>query len=211
MAEYYLIRGNQIIADVSASVGDATALALPLIYADETPLSLFNKQHAQQLMANLDLTPGEALAALGLTDLRSTMLKTIVVGTYPPSVPVGGLVAYRLIDINDYTLWQVDGQQDDLLALHAAIWQMPPIDTLGLLAVVQEFGISFYPAAVRSATGMTIEAALARRDRIATYLESLGYTNTTALRSATNEHAQMLGIVTALGYTETQMWNLMIE
>ena len=211
MATYYLIRGNQIVAEMQTSVGDATALAIPLIYSDDAPLSLLNATHAQALMNNLGLTAQQALDALGLVDLRSTMLKTVVVGTYPPSVPVSGLVAYHLHDISAvYSLWQVDGQQEDLLALHAAMWQMAPAQTLGLLAVVQEFGVSFYPSAVRAATGMTVAAALARRDRIATYLESLGHTNTAALRAATTEHAQMLGIVIALGFTVAQMWAVMV-
>ena len=56
---------------------------------------------------------------------------------------------------------------------------------------------------------MTVQQALARRDRIATYLESLGYSNTAALRAAADEHTQMLGVVDALGYTEAQLWNTM--
>ena len=210
MATYYLIRGNQIIAELQTAPGDATTLALPLIYNDATPLSLLNAQHAQALMANLGLTAQEALDALGLVDLRSTMLRTIVVGLDPPSVPVSGLVAYKLISVGTYSLWQVNGQQDDLLALHNHLWTMPPTETLGLLAVVQTFGEAFYTSAVRAATGMTVAQALARRDRIAAYLESLGHTNTVLLRAATNEHLQMLGIATALGYTEAQLWAAMV-
>lgn len=210
MAVYYLIRGSQIVAELQTSLGDATALALPLIYSDDTPLSLLNAAHAQALMANLGLTAQQALAALGLTDLRSTMLKTIAVGKDPASLPVSGLAVYGLINIGEYTLWQVDGQQSDLLALHQQSWTAPPGETLGLLAVVQAFGSTFYPSAVRAATGMTIAQALARRDRVATYLESLGFTNTAALRAATTEHTQMLGIVTALGYTAAQMWQRMV-
>ena len=210
MATYYLIRGNQIISELETAETDATAIALPLIYADDAPLSLLNQQHAQALMANLGLTAQEALEALGLVDLRSTMLKTIFVGTYPPSSPVGGLVGYKVRDVGDYALWQVDGQQEDLLALHQYLWTMPPTDTLGLLAVVQSFGDAFYLDAVRAATGMTVTAALERRDRIAAYLESLGYTDTAELRAATNEDAQMVGIATALGFSESQMWAAMV-
>ena len=208
MAQFYLIRGNQIVADIKTSAGDVTAL--PLIYSGDAPLSLLNVEHAQALMASQGWTAVEALAALGLADLRGSMLKTVVVGNDPVSSPVAGLVAYRLVNIDDYALWQVDGQQEDLLALHAEMWAASPTETLGLLAVVQSFGASFYPSAVRAATGMTTQAALARRDRLADYLESLGHTETTALRAGTDEDEQTLGVVTALGHTEAQLWAAMV-
>ena len=210
MADFYLVRGNQIVTEINTSAGDVTAL--PLLRDDgEAPLSLLNVRHAEALMASQGWTARQALDALGIADLRSTMLKTIFVGNdlATHSAIIGGVVAYHLIRIGDYSLWQVDGQQADLLALHARLWEMAPAATMGLLAVVQTFGSTFYPTAVRTATGMTAQQALARRDRVADYLESLGYSNTAALRAATDEHAQMLGAVQALGYTVQQLWAAM--
>ena len=207
MTRYYLIRGEQIISTIDSDGGDV--IALPLLGGGDA-MSLLNEGHAHNLMANLGLSVAEALAALGVADLRYMMLKSVFVGANPVS-HVSGVAAYHLIDVGDYALWQVDGQQDDLLALHAQLWQMAPVATLGLLAVVQTFGGAFYASAVRTATGMTAGESLARRDRIAVYLESLGYTDTAALRAATDEHAQMLGVVTALGYTEAQLWTAMAE
>ncbi|HUW11668.1 MAG TPA: hypothetical protein VM537_18190 [Anaerolineae bacterium] len=207
MTKYYLIRGEQIISTIDSDGGDV--IALPLLAGGDA-MSLLNEQHAQNLMANLALSRDEALAALGMADLRDTMLKSVFVGSNPVS-HVSGIAAYHLIDVGDYALWQVDGQQQDLLALHARLWEMAPAATLGLLAVVQTFGDAFYVSAVRTATGMTVQQALARRDRIAVYLESLGYSNTTALRAAIDEHAQVLGVVAALGYTVQQLWAAMAE
>jgi len=205
MTRYYLIRGEQIISTIDSDGGDV--IALPLLAGGDA-MSLLNEQHAANLMSNLDLTAHGALAALGVADLRDTMLKSVFVGANPVS-HVTGIAAYHLIDVGTYSLWQVDGQQDDLLALHAELWEMEPAQTLGLLAVVQTFGDVFYASAVRTATGMTVQQALARRDRVAAYLESLGYTDTAALRAATDEHAQMLGVVQALGYTVAQLWAAM--
>jgi len=207
MATFYLIRGNQIIAEIETGSGDITAL--PLLQVSEEPLSLLNAQHVQALMASQGWAVEQALEALGLADLRSTMLKSIVVGSDPTSVAASGIVAYRLIQIDAYSIWQCDGQQSDLLQLHAAMWAKAPTETLGLLAVVQVFGSAFYTTAVRTATGQTAQQALERRDRIASYLEGEGYENTVALREATNEHAQMVGIATALGYSEAQLWAAM--
>ncbi len=208
MATFYLIRGNQLVADLDTSPTDVIGLSL---FAGGDEMSLLNARHANALMTNLGLSAQEALAALGLADLRASSIKTIFLGPDPAghSHIVSGVVAYRLIDIGLYALWQCDGQQEDLLALHDRLWQMEPTQALGLLAVVQTFGDSFYPAAVRTATSMSVAQALARRDRIATYLESLGHTNTAALRATTDEDAQMTGIVQALGYTEPQMWGAM--
>jgi len=205
MTRYYLIRGEQIISTIDSDGGDV--IALPLLGGGDA-MSLLNEQHAHNLMANLSLTAAEALAALGVADLRDTMLKSVFVGCNPVSLSAG-MAAYHLIDIDDYALWQVDGQPDDLLALHAQLWGMVPAQTLGLLAVVQTFGDAFYPTAVRTATGMTVQQALARRDRLASYLESLSHTDTAALRAATDEDAQMIGVATALGYTEAQLWAAM--
>lgn len=205
MTKYYLIRGSQLIGTID-TIGDV--IALPL-FGGGDPMSLLNETHALNLMSNLSLTAAQALAALGLADLRASMIKTIFVAPNPVSIDVSGIAAYHLINVGPYALWQCDGQQDDLLRLHTALWAMAPAQTLGLLAVVQTFGTAFYPSAMRTATGMTTAEALNRRNRIATYLESLGFT-TTALRAATTEHTQMLGIATALGATAAQLWGKMV-
>lgn len=206
MATYYLIRGDHLIGTID-SIGDV--IALPL-FGGGDPMSLLNEQHALNLMTNLSLTAAQALAALGLSDLRTTVIKTIFVAPNPVSIDVSGIVVYRLINVGATALWQCDGQQDDLLRLHTALWTKAPAQTLGLLAVVQTFGSAFYPSAMRTATGMTTQQALDRRNRVAIYLESLGFTNTTALRAAITEHTQMLGIATALGATAAQLWGKMV-
>lgn len=138
----------------------------------------------------------------------ATTIKAVVVG--PDISTQTPWDVRRLVGIGpSYALYQVDATVEELLDIHVLLWAMTPAQTLGLLAVVQVFGTSFYPSAVRTATGMTLTQAVQRRDRIAAYLESLGYTNTAALRAATDEHQQMLGIVTALGYTAAQMWGAM--
>ena len=206
MTRYYLIRGEQIISTIDSDGGDV--IALPLL-GGEDAMSLLNEQHAANLMTNLGLTAHGALAALGVADLRDTMVKSIFVGCNPVSLSAG-MAAYHLVDVGDYALWQVDGQQQDLLALHAQLWEMVPASTLGMLAVVRIFGSLFYVSAMRTATGMTAGQALARRDRVADYLESLGYGDTAALRAATDEHARVLGVVAALGYTVQQLWAAMV-
>ena len=206
--DYYLIRGDQIIATLE---GDGSVVALPLLGGGDA-MSLMNEQHTTNLMDNLELTAAEALAALGIADLRDTMLKTVFIASNPveQSADITGIAIYHLFDISDdYSLWQCDGQQVDLLQLHAVAWQEQPIETLGLLAIVETFGTAFYPTAVRTATGMTVQQALTRRDRIATYMENQGYDDTVALRVATTEHTQMNGIIVALGYTMTNLWNVM--
>jgi hypothetical protein len=207
MATYYLIRGDQIIATIETAAG---LVCMPILGGGDA-MSLLNQQHAQNLMANLDLSAAEALAALGVANLLDSTLKTVFVAPNPVGIDVQGITAYHLIDVGTRALWQCDGQQDDLLALHDELYEMSPEDTLGMLAVVNEFGTSFYQSAVRTATGMTVQQALVRRDRIADYLESLDYDNTDNLRAATNEHDQMLGIVTALEHTEAQLWAAMVE
>jgi hypothetical protein len=207
MTKYYLIRGDHVLSTID-SIGDV--IALPL-FGGGDPMSLLNEQHAANLMANLSLTAAQALAAMGLSDLRSSTIKTVFVAPNPVSIDVSGIAPYYLINIGAYALWQCDGQQDDLLRLHTALWPRAPAQTLGLLAVVQTFGSAFYPSAVRTATGMTTQQALDRRNRVATYLESLGFTNTAAVRTATTEHTQMLGITTALGYTAAQLWGKMVN
>lgn len=203
---FYLIRGNALVANLDAGASDV--IALPLL-CGSTALSLLNEQHAQNLMANLDLSAAEALAALGLEDHRGDLIKAVILG--PDISGTTPWPVYHLVSINNYVLYEVDSTIEDLLSIHAAMWKLVPIEALGLLAIVQEFGVSFYPAAVRSNTGMTIPEALARRDRIAAYLENQGHTDTATLRAATTEHAQMAGIVEALGHTMAQLWEAMVD
>jgi hypothetical protein len=208
MTRYYLIRNDNLVGNIDADAGDV--VALPLFHSGEA-MSLMNEQHALNLMANLSLTAPQVLAAMGLNDRRADLIKTVFVSPQIVSLTtvIDGPV-YHLVDIGAYSLWQVDSNQANLIALHNELWAMAPTLTLGMLAVVQTFGTSFFQSAMRTAVGMTVAQALARRDRIATYLESLGK-NATALRAATNEHTQMAGIVTALGYTMTQLWTAMVE
>jgi len=92
--------------------------------------------------------------------------------------------------------------------LHEELWAMSPAETFGVLAVASARSNVFLPAAVRHHTGMSGVEALARRDRIADYLDSLGM-DTDELRQATDEQAQMIGIVHALGFEMSQLWRVM--
>ena len=209
MTIYYLIRDNNLVSTIDTGAGDV--LALPLLCGGDS-MSLMCKSHADNLMANMSLTAAEALDALGLSDLRSGVVQSVFIASQAAvlSIAVTGVAPYHLADIDEtYSLWQVDGQEDDLLGLHAALWASAPTETLGLLAAVDEFGVSFYPSAVRAATGMTVADALARRDLIADYLEGLGYEDAAARRASTDEHAQMVGIAEAMGYTAAQLWSAM--
>ena len=85
---------------------------------------------------------------------------------------------------------------------------MNPTGTFGVLAVASARSNVFLPAAVRHHTGMSGAEALARRNRIADYLDDLGM-DTTELRAAMDEQAQMVGIVHALGHTMAQLWSAM--
>ena len=73
---------------------------------------------------------------------------------------------------------------------------------------MKEKGVSFYDKRVRIATDMTVQEALAGRNRIADYLDGLGK-DTTALRQATTEHQQVVGIADALGFAMSQLWGAM--
>ena len=206
MTTYYLIRGDQVVSTIPAAAGDV--VAIPVLAGGDN-MSLLNKWHALNLMANLNLTAAEALAALGIVDLTAGTQSTVFLASAASvnGVDVTGIVAYHLADVSETrSLWQVCGQEADVLELHAQLWEMEPAQVLGLLAVVQEHGVSFHDSAARIAVGMTAAQALARRDYIADYLEQLGHADTDALRAATTEGAQVVGIATALGYTEAQLW-----
>lgn len=206
MPKYYLIFNNNLVGEID---GDSPALiALPLLRSTDS-MSLINQTHVTNLMTNLSLTAAQVLAALGLSDMRAALISTIFVAPQIVSLntPIAGPAA-KLIDIGAYSLYQVKSNQANLLALHAELWAMTPTQTLGMLAVVNVFGTSFYTTAMRTAVGMTAPQALTRRNLIATYLDGLGK-NTTALRAATDENTQMVAIVTALGYTMPQLWAAM--
>lgn len=117
--------------------------------------------------------------------------------------------AWKLIDIGDYGLWELLTDEDELMRVHEVLWDVAPGSTFGLLGAVRVYGTSFYARAVMDAFDHPAAELLARRDRIATYLEGLGYDDTDALRAAMTEHAQIAGIVTALGFTMEQLWNAM--
>ena len=204
---YYVIRGDQIVATLDTDLGDV--VAFPVLHSADA-MSLMDSRHAANLMTNLSLTASQALAALGVSDLRNSVVKAIFLSANPVSLrtPLQGAV-YRLLDIGAYTLWQVDAQAENILAFHAELYGMSPLKTLGALAVVQTFGSAFYPSAVMTYAGMTAAEALARRDRIASYLDSLGKSSV-ALRAATTEHAQVLAIAAAMGYTSAQLWAAMV-
>jgi hypothetical protein len=116
----------------------------------------------------------------------------------------------KLANVGQYAIWAAWAEVDTLLSLHNTLWGMNPQQTLGVLAVVETKNVSFYDHRVQTATGMSTAEVLARRDRIASYLGSLGK-DTTALRAATTEHAQVVGIVSALGYTMPNLWAAMVK
>ena len=207
MAIYYLIRGNQVVTTIDTEVSGLVAFPR---FGGGDAMSLINQEHATNLMSNLSLTKQQALDALGLGDITEGQIRTLFIARNPQS-GYGAIAPYKLIDIGEYALWQCNGQQEDLLSVHGVLWGLPPIETLGLLAVVNSFGSTFYNSAVRTAMGMTIAQALARRDKIADFLEGQGYSNTATLRVATTEHDQIAGIVMALGYTMAQLWNAMFD
>jgi len=129
-----------------------------------------------------------------IAPLNVSGLQTEIVGEYT-----------RLVDVGNYCLWSVNAPVDTLLALHAELWAMQPTETLGVLAVVKEMGKNFLVWGVRNATGMTIRETLDRRDRISTYLQSLGK-DTTELDAVEGEHGQIYGVAAALGYTLQDLW-----
>lgn len=207
MPKYYLIKNNLLLDVIDSDNGHVAAL--PLLQLGDS-MSLLNETHASNLMANLNLTAAQALAALGISDSRASLIQTVFVAPQIVSLKtnIEG-AAYKLVDIGAFSLYQVNSNQANLLALHNELWSMSPAQTLGLLAVVQVFGTSFYASAARTATGMTLAQAAARHDLIVSYLQSIGKTNTAALSAATDEQAQINGIVTALGYTMAQLWAAM--
>jgi len=140
-------------------------------------------------------------------------IKALAIAPDPPNfnIELRG-EAWKLVEIGNYAVWQIDSDEDNLGDIHVALYESgTPEHTLGLIGVVHEFGVNFYGRGVMDYFDHPVREMLARRDRIATYLESQGYENTAALRAATNEHEQIAGIVTALGHTMSQLWNVMRE
>jgi len=207
MTVYYLIRDNQVVTIIDTDAGDV--IALPQFGGGDA-ISLINQEHATNLMTNLSLTKQQALDALGLGDITEGQIRTLFIARNPQS-GYGAVAPYKLIDIGEYAVWQCNGQAEDLLSVHDFLWDLPPTETLGLLAVVNSFGSTFYDSAVRTATGMTVAQALERRNRMVTFLNSQGYADTATLAGATTEHAMVVGLVEALGYTMAQLWSVMVE
>lgn len=206
MTIYYLIRGSQLVGKIDSS--EINRISLPALAGDDA-MSLLNAQHAQNLMANLGLTPGAALAALGIADLRSAVHTCVALASAEAvqRTDATGLVVRHLAA---YSLWQVNGLVADLMRMHASLWSAEPLETLGALAVVEVWGSAFGAEVVRISTGMTLAQAAARRDRIADYLQSIGR-DVTQLRAATTEHELVLGVAAALGYSAAQMWSAMVQ
>lgn len=191
-AQYYLIRGDDLIADLTA---EGAITALPLLQGG-LEMSLINGTHVQALATHFNVSLSDIADAMGLTDLRGDLISTVFL-----SHDLGGQVpypAYYIAPIGDYALYQVLTTAEEVLELHNILYAQSPASTLGALAKVDVYGTSFALTAVRAATGMSAFEALARRDRIADYLDTLGK-STVALRAATNEDTQMLAIATALG------------
>ena len=191
-AQYYLIRGNDLIADLTA---EGAITALPLLQGG-LEMSLINGAHVQALATHFGVSLSDIADAMGLTDLRGSLISTVFL-----SRDLGGQVpypAYYIAQIGNYALYQVLTTIEEVLELHNTLYAQSPASMLGALAKVDVYGTSFATAAVRNATGMSAAEALARRDRIADYLDTLGK-STVALRLATDENTQMLAIATALG------------
>ena len=178
------------------------------------PAAWTNRQVIQELGERVDdhfIIPGTYIQPGGLHpdfEFRVLALAPQDVSNFP--VAVSGQ-AWRLINIGtEAGLWEVYSDETNLIQIHTVLYEtMQPAESWGLLGVVQTYGSAFYPQAVMDTFDHPASELIARRDRIATYLENQGYTNTTVLRAATTEHAQVRGIVTALGYTMTQLWNTM--
>ena len=178
------------------------------------PAAWTNRQVIQELGKRVDdhfIIPGTYIQPGGLHpdfEFRVLALAPQDVADFP--IAVSGQ-AWRLINIGaDVSLWEAYSDETNLIQIHTVLYEtMQPTESWGLLGVVQTYGSAFYPRAVMDTFDHPASELIARRDRIATYLENQGYTNTTVLRAATTEHAQMVGIVVALGYTMTQLWNVM--
>ena len=86
MTKYYLIRGNQIISTVEVEGNNFIVISR---LGGGDAMSLLNEDHATNLMSNLGLTAVEALDALGIADLRDSMLTTVFMGSEPVGLAHG--------------------------------------------------------------------------------------------------------------------------
>lgn len=178
------------------------------------PAGWSNRQVIQALGERVDANftiPGTNIRQGGLHPdavFRVLALAPQDVSDFP--IAVNGQ-AWKLIDIGAHaSLWEIYSDEINLIQIHTVLYEtMVPENIWGLLGVVNVYGTSFYPSAVMDTFDHPAAELLARRDRIAAYLESLGYEATSFLRSADTEHKQIRGIVEALGYTITQLWSMM--
>lgn len=165
---------------------------------------LYSRANEHYTSAGLFLRPG------GMTP-EPASIRVLALSPDPADIENLDYVgdAWKLIDIGDYGLWELSAHQDELVRIHNLLWEVAPSGTFGLLGAVNVYGVSFYDYAVMDTFDHPASELLARRDRIATYLEGLGYDDTATLRAATTEHAQVAGVVTALGYSMNTLWNVM--
>jgi len=188
---------------------DAHFPSLPPVPADWT-----NRQVIQELGERVDenfTIPGTDIQQGGLhpdAEFRVLALAPQKVGDFPIAVRGD---AWKLIDIGAHAaLWEIWSDELNLMQIHTVLYEtMVPADSWGLLGVVLVYGSTFYDSAVMDAFDHPAAELLARRDRIADYMEAQGYTSTGILRGATTEHRQIVGIVSALGYTMPQLWGAM--
>ena len=201
-----------VTADTKTEI-DAWAVAnFPSLPA--VPPAWPNRQVIQDLgrrvAANFTI-PGTNVQPGGLhpdSEFRVLVLAPQDVGDFP--ITVNGQ-AWKLTNIgDDAALWEVFSDETNLIQIHTVLYStMTPAESWGLLAVVQTYGSAFYPLAVMDTFDHPASELLARRDRIASYMESEGYANTATLRAATDEHEQIEGIVSVLGFNMAALWNNM--
>jgi len=201
-----------VTAAVKAAIDAWAAVNFPSLPA--VPPAWSNRQVIQELgehvAANFTI-PGTHIQEGGLhpdNEFRVLVLAPQDVGDFPIAVTGD---AWKLIDIGpDAALWEVFSDETNLIQIHTVLYStMAPAASWGLLGVVDVYGTSFYPLAVMDTFDHPAAELLARRDRIATYMEAQGYTSTGILRGATTEHRQVVGIVSALGFTMPVLWNNM--
>lgn len=210
MTTYYLIKGNSLLSEFDTDAGDV--VALPLV--DGSTMSLLDQSHVQTMKSNLELTNQEVLDAFGWQDHRGDNIKTVFVSRDITSLstPVEGAI-YKLFDIEtNYALWEVDSNQDNVIAIHNELYTtLTPNNLFGIMGIVDVFGVSFQNRGGANLVGLSIPDALARRDLMVSYLNNRGYSNTTRLETATTEGEFIFGFVEALGYSEQDLWDAMVS
>jgi hypothetical protein len=213
MTTYYVIKSTDenasVVAKIVTSPGDITYLPI-LRGTDVFSISVLDERQVDALVANLDMTPGQILAAMNLVDNSGSMLQSLILapqGIGELAQIIDGTY-HVLLTIGAYKLWQVNASSDNLIAVHDELWAMSPIETLGLVAIVQTFDVSFFPLAVKNNLGWDNPTWLARRNTIATYMNNHGGDGT-EVAAATDEDTLAKGIATGMGYTVSQLWNAM--